>query len=236
MYQIIISEIKNLANEKNRQKHINEGCDLEVYGVKIGDLKQLIKKYQLNNNNELAIELMESKIYDAMYLAFMIMQPSNIDSKYLIKWIDYSTYYKIRIHSLAYAMAEHSEYEFFINYLKPIDDDLHQSIYYALLAGRIIIDPTYNHKLILDECTYIRNQINSVQYTNYNYTKLEMNALIGYVGIQVAELSELMIEYYNEYSKELTIESSRKIANQANFIEMAMKRGGVGRSRKSARC
>lgn len=236
MINIIFKEALDLKDDKLMAKQIAEGCDIQCLGIKIKDLKMLIKKYQLKNNNELAITLVDTKIYDLMYLGFMIMNPSEISSDKFIKWMDYTTYYKIRIHSLSYAMSEHKDYEFFLNYLKVQTDDRHLSMYYATLAGRIIIDPNYNHKLLKQESAYIKNNINTNKFDGYNYTKYEMVSLLGYIGMQIPEMSLVMIDYYNIIAADLKIDSQRRLANQADFIKACINRNTLGKSRKSARC
>ncbi len=236
MVEEILLRLSELGDEKTKQKYIKDGCDTQLFGVKVGDLKKLVKEYKINNDSQLAIELIETKNYDAMYLGFLIMKPSDIDKHLFVKWDSYSEYYRIRIHSLAYGMAEHSEFEYFINYYQNRNDDVSQSIYYAILAGRVIIDPQFDSELLESTARYIAETINSPQFQNYNYTKLEMHNLIGYIGIQVSQLSDLMIELSNLYIEQLSIETNNRIANNIGFIKNAIERDAVGKKRKSARC
>lgn len=236
MLDTIMIELEQLGDEKTKQKYIKDGADTELFGVKVGDLKKLVKAHKLNKNNQLAIELIETKNYDAMYLGFLIMEPRGIDVENFIRWIDYSEYYRIRIHSLAYGMAEHDEFRQFLDYTKERKDDLHQSIHYAILAGRVVIDPTFNNDLLLDVVTYIRDNINTQAYSDMNYTKYEMYGLLGYIGMQVASLSDLMIDYSKQIDKGLNIETNRRSVNNVGFISSCINHGTVGKKRKSARC
>lgn len=236
MIEQILQRLNELGDQKTKEKYIKDGCDTQLFGVKVGDLKKLIKEYKLKNDSQLAVELIETKNYDAMYLGFLIMKPSDIDKQLFIKWDSYSEYYRIRIHSLAYGMAEHSEFEYFINYYQNRDDDISQSIYYAILAGRVIIDPQFDSELLETTARYIVETINSRQLQNCNYTKLEMHNLIGYIGIQVSQLSGLMIELSRLYIEQLSIETNNRIANNISFINNAIERDTIGKKRKSARC
>lgn len=60
---------------------------MECFGVKIGDLKKLIRELRINGDNNLAIELMETRNYDAMYLAFLILKPNSVNKELFINWI-----------------------------------------------------------------------------------------------------------------------------------------------------
>lgn len=236
MLKTIMEELEKLGDEKTKQKYIKDGADTSLFGVKVGDLKKLVKTYKLNKNNALAIELIETKNYDAMYLGFLIMEPRAIEVENFIRWIDYSQYYRIRIHSLAYGMAEHDQFREFLDYTKDKKDDIHQSIYYAILAGRIIIDPTFNNDLMLEIATYIRDNINTDTYANMNFTKYEMYGLLGYIGMQVASLSDLMIEFSKQIDKDLEIITNRRKINNVGFIQSCINHDGIGKKRKSARC
>lgn len=236
MIKEIIYELKALGDEKTKDKYINDGCDIQTYGVKVGDLKKLISKYKLRNNNEAAISLIETKNFDAMYLGFLIMNPTDIDKDLFIKWADYTEYYRIRIHSLAYGMAEHEQFQFFIDYFKDLNDDISQSIYYAILAGRVIIDPTYNNSELITVARYIGEHINTEKYQQMPMTKVEMHSLIGYIGIQVASASMEMITIAKTFEPDFNVEINRRIGNNVKFITGSIERNSIGKKRKSARC
>lgn len=236
MIEDILRKLELLGDEKTRNKYLKDGCDVETFGVKVGELKKLVKEYKLNNNNEIAIALIETKNYDAMYLGFLIMKPDRIDPNLFIKWSTYSNYYRIRIHSLAYGIAENSDFEAIIEYFKTNKSDANLSIYYAALAAKIIIDPTYNNQLMIDTANYICKMINSEQYQDMPLTKVEMHALIGYIGIQIESASGLMLEIAKQIQPQFSVDSKRRIGNNVSFIQDAIDRNTIGKKRKSARC
>lgn len=236
MFEQIFKELEKLGDEKTKQKYLKDGCDTDLFGVKVGDLKKLVKLHKINNDNQLAIELIESRNFDAMYLGYLIMKPSEIDKQLFIKWSGYTDYYRIRIHSLAYGMAEHKDYQYFIDYFKQSNSDAEQSIYYAILAGRVIIDPSYDNNQLHKIAKYIGENINSKQYSTMPMTKVEMYSLIGYIGIQVESLSHSMIAIAESFQSDFTVDSNRRIGNNIAFIEDSIKRNTIGKKRKSARC
>ncbi len=236
MFEQIYTELGSLGDEKVKTKYLKDGCDIDLFGVKVGDLKKLVKQYKINHDSQLAIELIETKNFDAMYLGFLIMRPSDIDRELFIKWSTYTEYYRIRIHSLAYGMAEHNDYQYFIDYFKVKNDDHNLSIYYAILAGRIVIDPTYNNQQLIDIAHYIGENINSDKYVNMPMTKVEMHSLIGYIGMQIESASGEMIAIAEQFQSNFTVDANRRIGNNVGFIKGCIERGGIGKKRKSARC
>ncbi len=236
MFEQIFAELIKLGDDNTKSKYLKDGCDTDLFGVKVGDLKKLVRMYKINNNNQLAIELIETRNFDAMYLGFLIMKPSEIDKQLFIKWSTYSDYYRIRIHSIAYGMAEHKNYQYFIDYFEKLTSDRDLSIYYAILAGRIIIDPTYNNQQLLAVARYIGKNINSPKYLEMPMTKVEMYSLIGYIGIQVETLSLEMIAIAETFQADFIVDSNRRIGNNINFIQDSIDRNTIGKKRKSARC
>lgn len=236
MFDQVYKRLETLGDPKVKDKYIKDGCDTELFGVKVGDLKKLIKEFKINHNNELAVELIESKNFDAMYLGFLIMNPSRIDKQLFIKWSEYTTYYRIRIHSLAYAMAEHQDYQYFIDYFKTTELDYQQSIYYGILGGRIIIDPTYKNKELVEIARYIGNNINTEKYAQKPLTKVEMYSLIGYIGMQVESASQEMIEIATKIQSDFKVNTNRRVGNNVKFIKACIDRNTIGKKRKSARC
>ncbi len=232
-----MKDLIEISDEKTKNKLIKDGVDLDLFGCKIGDLKKLMKKFGIKKNNKIAKELIATNNYDAVYLGYLCMDVSTIEKEYLIELIAQSKYYKLRINSLAYTMAEHPDYQFFIDYLKNIMDDVNQSIYYAVLAGRLIIDPNYQNEEVLKVCHHIADNINSSEYQSMPETRNEMNSLIGYAGMQIpkysVELIELFNGYHSDYVHELT---NRRNANQASFIQMCIDRSIQAKKRKSCRC
>lgn len=237
MINEIMNEMQLLNDERTYNKHIADGCDIPVIGVKIGDMKKLVKKYNLKKNNQIAIQLIETKIYDFMYLGYLILDVKTVERELLEKWIDYSNYYKIRIHSLAYGIAEHPDFELLLDTLKDESNDYHLSMYYGALAAKIIIQPDYNNQFIVETARKIAREINTEKYQKMDNSKLEMNSFIGYVGMQLVDYSQLMIELSHSYFSNLIINNTvRKPTDQSRFIQNCINSNGCGKVRKSARC
>lgn len=68
--QEIINEIKPLGSESYKKILFNHGAKEPCLGVKIGDLKKIQKR--IKRNYQLALDLYDTGIYEAMYLAGMI--------------------------------------------------------------------------------------------------------------------------------------------------------------------
>ena len=81
----VLKELKALGNESTKKTLVRHGADPDAcYGVKIGDMKPLQKKIKVDY--QLALDLFDSGVYDAMYLAGLIADDARMTKKDLRKW------------------------------------------------------------------------------------------------------------------------------------------------------
>lgn len=236
MLDDIILEIENLKNEKNIKKLKKTNCPHKLYGLRIMDLKAIVKKYKINKNNELADLLFKTDIYDAMVLACLIIDVKTADREILINWCQQTDYMNLIESRIGYLCAEHFEYNYYLDTFKNINTDKYQTIYYMIIGGRVIMDPNFNPKLINDAINDIKNNILTIDLI---HTKSQLNDLVGNIGIQIQSKSEDMKALHFSYKKELEIQlkpHNISLSNPTGFIEMMENSGNIGRTRPMCRC
>jgi hypothetical protein len=84
--QEVISEIKPLASDDYKKILLNHGVREPCLGVKIADLKKVQKR--VKKDYRLALDLYDTGIYDAMYLAGMIADERRMTRKDLQRWAE----------------------------------------------------------------------------------------------------------------------------------------------------
>src|SRR5436190_15299282 len=82
----ILAEIKPLGSESYRKVLFNHGVPEPCYGVKIEELKKIQKRIKVDYR--LALELYDTGVYDAMYLAGLIADDAKMTKKDLQRWVD----------------------------------------------------------------------------------------------------------------------------------------------------
>lgn len=82
----------------------NHGAPESLMGVKIGDMKTLMKL--TGKDHALALELYRSGISDAQYYAGLIADPKKMDGKELRYWADHASWHMISDYSVAWNAAE----------------------------------------------------------------------------------------------------------------------------------
>src|SRR5580765_4725263 len=82
----ILAEIKPLGSDSYKRVIFNHGVKEPCFGVKISDLQKIVKR--VKRDYQLALELYDTGIYDAMYLAGLIADDMKMTKKDLRGWID----------------------------------------------------------------------------------------------------------------------------------------------------
>jgi 3-methyladenine DNA glycosylase AlkD len=85
----VLAELKSLGSEPIKKILLRHGASEPLYGVKVEDLKRLVKK--LKPNHGLALELYASGVGDAMYLAALLCDPKEMTSAQLTTWAKNAT-------------------------------------------------------------------------------------------------------------------------------------------------
>lgn len=100
----ILSWLKQMGSESTRKIFEKHGAPPNQYGVKIENLKTIQKK--VKKNYELSLELYDSGISDAQYLAGLIADETRMTKKDLQHWADTASWYQLNEYTVAWIAAE----------------------------------------------------------------------------------------------------------------------------------
>src|SRR5215468_9250591 len=101
--QEILAEIKPLGRDSYRNVLFNHGIPEPCYGVKIEELKKLQK--QIKMDYRLALDLYDTGIYDAMYLAGLIADDARMTKTDLRRWAEKANCAAISEYTVAWVAA-----------------------------------------------------------------------------------------------------------------------------------
>lgn len=82
----ILEEIRPLGSDSYKRVIFNHGVEEPCFGVKIGDLQRIVKRIKMNY--QLALDLYDTGVYDAMYLAGLIADDARMTKADLRHWAD----------------------------------------------------------------------------------------------------------------------------------------------------
>jgi 3-methyladenine DNA glycosylase AlkD len=103
----VMAELEKLGNETTKKTWLRHGATEPLFGVKIGDMKGLLKK--LKGRQDLALELYATGNLDAMYFAGLLADGAQMSKKELESWAKAARWQMIAEYTVPWVAAEHPD-------------------------------------------------------------------------------------------------------------------------------
>lgn len=230
----IVDELKSQGSEAYKNIIFKHGVKEPCFGVKIEYLKKIQKR--VKKDYQLALDLYETGIYDAMYLAGLIADESKMTKKDLKSWAAKAYCPGICEYTVAWVAAEspHGR-ELALEWIDSKKEMVAAAGWSTLSSWVSItddedLDLAELKKLLQRVATTIHDQPNQVRYT--------MNGFVIAVGAYVADLTETALATAKKYGKVSVDmgETACKVPPAADYIKKVQSNGTIGKKRKMARC
>jgi 3-methyladenine DNA glycosylase AlkD len=186
MYDEIMTMLKELGSEETKQIYSNHGVQEPYYGVKIGDLKKLVK--YVKKDHELALQLFQSGNHDAMYLAGLSVNPKLISKETLQDWAKKAYWYMIAEYTVAGVAAESPYALELARDWMCSDNEMIAVCGWSTYANYLSITP--DEHLNIAELRALLNQVKNTIHKERNRVRYVMNGFVISVGTYVVELTE----------------------------------------------
>jgi len=232
--QEILSQLESMGLDSYRKTILKHGVQEPVYGVKIEELKKIAKK--VKDGYKLSLELYDSGIYDAMYLAGLLAQPELMTKADLQHWAATANSQPLREYTVPWVASESKHgMELALEWIESADVGIACSGW-ATLGDMVAI--TDNALLDMKQLKKLMQRVQKTIEKSPNRVKYVMNGFIISVGCYVPELSELAKQTALEIGKvKIDVgDTACKIPWAPEYIEKVEKRNAIGKKRKSARC
>lgn len=230
----IVEQLRPLGSDAYKKIMMRHGMQEPYFGVKIEELKKYHKK--IKKDYQLALDLFDTGIGDAMYLAGLIADEQKMTKKDLQRWVTHSKNPMICEYTVPWVAAEGNHgWELAIQWIDSKKEDVAISGW-ATLSGLVAVKPDEEldlkafKKLIQRVERTIEQQPDRIRYV--------MNGFIIAVGSYIKELSDFakvtarkIGEVYVDMG-----DTSCKVPYAPDYIEKAIKRGTLNKKRKTIRC
>src|SRR6266478_2477592 len=100
----IVEEIRPLGSDSYKKVLVNHGAKEPFFGVKIEELKKIQKR--IKKDYQLALDLFDTGIYDAMYLAGLIADDPKMTKKDLRHWVETANCAMLSEYAVPWVAAE----------------------------------------------------------------------------------------------------------------------------------
>ena len=230
----VMKALESYGDEQTKKTLLKHGAMEPFFGVKVADLKVLLKK--IKKNHQLSLELYDTGNSDAMYLACLIADEKQMTKQILNDWVSKAYWYYLSEFAVPWVASE-SDYGFELA-LEWLESDIEtiESAGWATLAS--IASLKTDVLLDLDEYSKLLDRVKNNISISKNRTRYAMNNFVIAVGTYINDLTEKAIEIAASIGKvDVTLGTSAcKVPFAPEYIQKAITQGKIGKKRKSARC
>ncbi|MEB6550440.1 DNA alkylation repair protein [Heyndrickxia sporothermodurans] len=232
--QEIMEKLKELGTEQTKKTFIRHGATEPIFGVKVGDLKKLVK--HVKKDQELALSLYETGNYDAMYLAGLTVDPKLVSKELLQKWVKQAYCYGLSEYTVAGVAAE-SNYalELAREWIES-DSETIATSGWSKYTNYLSITP--DEKLDIEEIRHLLNRIETTIHQEKNRVRYTMNNFVIAVGTFVKALNKEAYEVGGKIGKVHVNfgETACKVPLATEYIKKVEARGKIGSKKKTCIC
>lgn len=230
----VMTALQSMGSDSIKKTLMRHGAVEPLYGVKVADLKTLVKK--LKNNQPLAMELFDTGNSDAMYLAGLVANGALMNKKQLQHWAQKASWNMISEYTVPWVTSESSlAMELAMEWIDSKEEKIAASGWNTLSA---IVSMQPDASLDMAGLQALLQRI------EHNITKVAdrvcytMNGFIIAVGAYVAPLSNTAIALGKKLGP-LTVnmgDTDCKVPFAPDYIQKAKDRGSLGKKKKTVKC
>lgn len=232
--QEVLNELEGYGDENTKKIYTKHGAQEPFYGVKVADLKKILKKTK--KDHSLALDLYATGNSDAMYLAGLMADEKQMTKADLKVWLKGAYWYFLSEFTVAWVAAE-TEFAFELGteWIES-DNPVVSCAGWATLSCATAVKEDTD----LDIAAYSKllDRIEKEVHSQPDRVPHAMNAFVIAVGTGIKELTDKAMAVANSIGKvQVNMgDTSCKTPPAGPHIQKVIERGAIGKKRKTARC
>jgi 3-methyladenine DNA glycosylase AlkD len=230
----IIAELESLGNAGYKKTLLQHGVREPFFGVKIEDLKKIQKR--IKKDYQLALDLYDTGISDAMYLAGLIADDAKMTRKDLDRWVK-KAYCPLHSESTVAWVAAGSPmgHEVALAWIESKSENI-AAAGWATLASWVAITP--DSSLDLAELKQLLERVQKTIHQVPDRVRYTMNGFVIALGTYVQPLTDLAVQTGESIGR-VSVDmggTACKVPYSPEYIKKVGQRGTIGKKRKTAKC
>jgi 3-methyladenine DNA glycosylase AlkD len=230
----IVAELKPLGKESYKKVLLNHGIKEPVFGVSIEQLKKIEKR--IKKDYQLALDLYDTGIYDAMYLAGLIADDARMTKKDLQRWVDNANSDSLCNYTVPWVAAgsQHG-WEMALKWIESKKSNI-AAVGWVTLVSLVGVKP--DEELDLDALKKLLERVQKTIHDAPNGVKYSMNMFVISLAAYVKPLSDLATKTAEKIGR-VGVDvgnTACKVPYAPDYIKKIKQRGAIGKKRKSAKC
>jgi 3-methyladenine DNA glycosylase AlkD len=230
----ILEQLKPLGSESYKRVLKNHGVQEPVLGVKIEELKKFQKR--IKTNYQLALDLYDTGVYDAMYLAGLIADDAKMTKRDLRGWLAKANSDALCGSVVAWVAAgsKHGR-ELAMEWIDAGEERV-ATTGWATLSSLVSVTP--DDQLDIPGLKKLLQRVGKTIHQQPDKVRYAMNNFVIAAGSFVPALTDLAVEV-GEKVGTVTVDmgdTACKVPSAPEHIRKVQQRGTIGKKRKTAKC
>ncbi|NNF00848.1 MAG: DNA alkylation repair protein [Pyrinomonadaceae bacterium] len=230
----VLAELKDFGNESTKKTLMKHGAKEPFYGVKIADLKKVLKK--IKGDQDLALKLYETGNSDAMYLAGLAADGGQMTKGKLRDWAKAAYWTYLSEYTVPWVASESKHgWDLSLEWIDSKKENI-ASAGWASLGSIVMTSP--NEDLDLKALGKLLKRVEKDIQSSQNRVRYTMNGFVIAVGSYVKPLSQEAVKTAKKIG---TVEvemggTACKVPFAPEYIKKAKARGSLDKKKKTAKC
>ena len=230
----VMKELEKKGSAKTRETYARHGASGPCFGVKVSDLKILVKK--IKRNTPLAKELFATGNHDAMYLAGLIGYGAELTRDELQGWAERATGHWIFAYTVPWMAVERPDaWQIGLEWIDSPVDKISTAGWHTLANVALNRE---DKDLDLKALEKLLDRVVKNIGRAPNYTRQSMNGFVISVGSAVKPLTKKALEAAARLGKvEVDMgDTACEVPDAAAYIRKIMAGGRHGKKRATVKC
>ncbi len=232
--QEVLKELESYSDAQTKKTLGRHGAKEPFFGVKVADLKKILKKTK--KNHELSLALYATGNSDAMYLAGLMADEKKISKENLDDWVKAAYWYYLSEFAVPWVAAETDfGFELGLKWIESPEENI-AAAGWSTLASYASVHP--DEKLELKKYTDLLELVQNKIHKAPNRVKYTMNGFVIAIGSYISDLTEIAKKIGTNIGP-ITVDmngTACKVPLALEYIEKVEARGAIGKKKKMARC
>ncbi len=229
----IVAELKQLGTPQIKKIWLNHGGQEPCLGVKVEDMKKIRKR--VKTDYQLALDLYDTGIADAMYLAGLIADDAKMTKKDLQKWVAAASSTWVAEYTVPWVASSgpHGR-ELALKWMESTNERIATAGWQTYSSMVAITDDA---DLDLGEIKTLLKRVAKSIHQQPNRVRYTMNGFVIAVGCHVKPLHQLAVDTALNMGKiAVDLVGDCKIPFAPEQIKKFAARSAIGKKRKSPKC
>lgn len=226
--------LESKASATTKKTLMRHGAREPLWGVRIGDMKSIVK--QIKGDQELAMQLYDTGVSDAMYLAGMVADGSKMKRAQIERWVKKAHWHMISGTTVPWVAAEHPEG--FDIALKWIDSPKESIAVAGWATLSNLVTTTPDDQLPVKQVDALLGRVVKTIKTSQNLVRYVMNNFVICCGTYVAPLADKAVAAAKKMGRvDVDMGNTACTVPEAESYILKSRRGlSVAPKRKTTRC